>query len=203
MVSSCLCDSICKNKTERDRNIAWIWIKTIILIKEIFQGKKNETYCLIDYHCYPLYTVNGDNMNLSAYIKQQGISVYSLSKKSAVPYTTLCNICNGTADVMECRVNTLIKIADSLGVNLLDLINSSLVIPQKYNFINGEIRIEFTDLPKALKNTIKELEEYDRNNDTMFYECADMLYMMADRFLKDGAIDSETRDKLIMKYPIA
>lgn len=171
--------------------------------KRDFQGKKNETYCLIDYHCQPLYTVNGDNMNLSAYIKQQGISVYSLSKKSAVPYTTLCSICNGTADVMECRVNTLVKIADSLGVNLLDLINSSLVIPQKYNFINGEIRIEFTDLPKALKNTIKELEEYDRNNDTMFYECADMLYMMADRFLKDGAIDSETRDKLIMKYPIA
>lgn len=96
LVSSCLCDSICKNKTDRDRNIAWIWIK-----------------------------------------------------------------------------------------------------------INDEIRIEFTDLPKALKNTIKELEEYDRNNDTMFYECADMLYMMADRFLKDGAIDSETRDKLIMKYPIA
>ena len=61
-------------------------------------------------------------MNLSAYIKQQGISVYSLSKKSAVPYTTLCSICNGTADVMECRVNTLVKIADSLGVNLLDLI---------------------------------------------------------------------------------
>lgn len=163
----------------------------------------NEPYCLIDYHCYPLYTVNGDNMNLLAYIKQQGISVYSLSKKSAVPYTTLCSICNGTADVMECRVNTLVKIADSLGVNLLDLINSSLVIPQKYNFINDEIRIEFTDLPKALKSTIKELEEYDRNNDTMFYECADMLYMMADRFLKDGAIDSETRDKLIMKYPIA
>lgn len=142
-------------------------------------------------------------MNLSAYIKQQGISVYSLSKKSAVPYTTLCSICNGTADLMECRVNTLVKIADSLGVNLLDLINSSLALPQKYNFINDEIRIEFTDLPEALKNTIKELEEYDRNNDTMFYECADMLYMMADRFLKDGAIDSETRDKLIMKYPIA
>ena len=167
------------------------------------QVSRNEPYCLIDYLCYPLYIVNGDNMNLLAYIKQQGISVYSLSKKSAVPYTTLCSICNGTADLMECRVNTLVKIADSLGVNLLDLINSSLVIPQKYNFINAEIRIEFTDLPKALKNTIKELEEYDRNNDTMFYECADMLYMMADRFLKDGAIDSETRDKLIMKYPIA
>ena len=105
--------------------------------------------------------------------------------------------------MMECRVGTLVKIADSLGVSLLDVINSSLEAPVKYNFINSEIKIDFTDLPEALKNTIKELEEYDRNNDTMFYECADMLYMMADRFLKDGAIDSKVRDKLIMKYPIA
>ena len=142
-------------------------------------------------------------MNISTYIKKLGISVYSLSKKSAVPYTTLCSICNGTANVMECRVGTLVKIADTLGVNLLDVINSSLEAPVKYNFINPEIKIDSTDLPKALKSTIKELEEYDRNNDTMFYECADMLYMMADRFLKDGAIDSEIRDKLIMKYPIA
>ncbi len=142
-------------------------------------------------------------MNISTYIKNQGISVYSLAKKSSVPYTTLCSICNGTANLMECRVGTLVKIADFLGVNLLDLINSSLSAPVKYNFINADVKIDFTDLPKALKNTIKELEDYDRNNDTMFYECADMLYMMADRFLKDGAIDSTIRDKLIMKYPIA
>lgn len=86
-----------------------------------------------------------------------------------------------------------------MGVSLLDVINSSLEVPVEYNFINSEIKIDSTDLPKALKNTIKELEEYDRNNDTMFYECADMLYMMADRC----AIDSKVRDKLIMKYPIA
>lgn len=158
---------------------------------------------MIDCHRYPLHTVNGDNMNLGTYIKNQNISVYSLSKRSSVPYTTLCSICNGTANVMECRVNTLVKIADSLGVSLLDVINGSLAVPRKYNFINGKIKIDSSDLPKVIKNTIKELEEYDQNNDTMFYECADMLYMMADRFLKDGAIDSETRDKLIMKYPIA
>ena len=104
---------------------------------------------------------------------------------------------------MECRVSTLIKISNALGVNLLDVINGSLSVPQKYNFINDNIHIDFSDLPKPIKNTIKELEEYDHNNDTMFYECADMLYLMADRFLKDGAIDSETREKLIMKYPIA
>lgn|GEM_PF-5062752 len=66
-----------------------------------------------------------------------------------------------TANVMECRVGTLVKIADSLGVNLLDVINSSLEAPVEYNFINSEIKIDSTDLPKALKNTIKELEEYD------------------------------------------
>lgn len=120
-----------------------------------------------------------------------------------MPYTTLSSICNGSADIKECRVNTLLKITDALKVNLMDLINNTLAIPVKYNFINDEVFIETSDLPKALKNTIKELEEYDQNKDPMFYECADMLYMMADRFLKDGAIDSSTHEKLIMKYPIA
>ena len=46
-------------------------------------------------------------------------------------------------------------------MSLLDVINSSLEAPVEYNFINSEIKIDSTDLPKALKNTIKELEEYD------------------------------------------
>lgn len=33
--------------------------------------------------------------------------------------------------MMDCRVGTLVKIADSLGVNLLDVINSSLEAPVK------------------------------------------------------------------------
>ena len=50
--------------------------------------------------------------------------------------------------MMECRVFTLVKIADSLGVNLLDVINSSLEAPVEYNFINSEIKIDSTDLPR-------------------------------------------------------
>lgn len=142
-------------------------------------------------------------MTLANYVDDLGISVYSLSKKSSVPYTTLSSICNGSADIMECRVNTLVKIAEALKVNLLDLINSTLSAPVKYNFIDPDVYIDVSDLPKAMKNTIRELEEYDQNNDPMFFECADMLYMMADRFLKDGAIDSATHEKVIMKYPIA
>lgn len=77
-------------------------------------------------------------MNLGNYIDNLGISVYSLSKKSSVPYTTLSSICNGNADIKECRVNTLLKIADALKVDLLDLINNTLAIPVKHNFINDE-----------------------------------------------------------------
>lgn len=142
-------------------------------------------------------------MNIADYVDELGISVYSLSKKSSVPYTTLSSICNGSADIMECRVGTLVKIAETLNVNLLDLIHDKLSAPVKYNFINGGVILDESSLPKAIKNTIKELEEYDKNNDPMFYECADMLYMMADRFLKDGSIDRSVYEKLIMKYPIA
>lgn len=156
-----------------------------------------------------IITINRDilltviKMNLSNYVNKLGLSVYSLAKKSSVPYTTLSSICNGTSDVMECRVNTLMKIAEALKVNLIDLIKGTLSIPVKHNFINDDIELDISELPKSIKNTINELEELDQNKDFMFYECADMLYMMADRFLKDGAIDSATRDKLIMKYPIA
>lgn len=142
-------------------------------------------------------------MNISSYIKETGLSIYNLSRKSDIPYTTLSSICNGNVNILDCRVGTLIKLSDALGVELLDVVNSTLVKPLKYNFIDSKILINKNNLPKSMIKTINELEEYDRNNDPMFYECADMLYMMADRFLKDGSIDSKTYRDLISKYPIA
>ena len=41
-------------------------------------------------------------------------------------------------------------------MSLLDVINSSLEAPVEYNFINSEIKVDSTDLPKVLKNTIKD-----------------------------------------------
>ena len=142
-------------------------------------------------------------MNLREYLKKKNTSVYYLSKKSGVPYTTLNSICNGTADIKECRVNTLLKICDTLGVELADLIGEALPEAHAHHFIDDSITLNTSDLPRPVRSTIKELEEYDKKQDPMFFECADMLYMMADRFLKDGAIDSSTHAKLILKYPIA
>lgn len=142
-------------------------------------------------------------VNLREYLRKRKTTVYHLSKDSGVPYTTLNSICNGTADIKECRVNTLLKICNALGVGLSDLIGNALPDVQPHYFIDDSIIVNTSDLPKPIRSTIKELEEYDENHDPMFFECADMLYMMADRFLKDGAIDSSTHDKLIMKYPIA
>ncbi|MBQ6322455.1 MAG: helix-turn-helix transcriptional regulator [Lachnospiraceae bacterium] len=142
-------------------------------------------------------------MNLREYLRKQNTSVYHLSKESGVPYTTLNSICNGTADIKECRVSTLLKICNALGVGLTDLIDDALPEVHAHNFIDDSIILNTVDLPRLVRFTIKELEEYDEKHDPMFFECADMLYMMADRFLKDGAIDTVTHDKLILKYPIA
>ena len=142
-------------------------------------------------------------MNLREYLGNRKTSVYHLSKESGVPYTTLNSICNGTADIKECRVNTLLKICNALGVGLSDLIDNALPEVHPHFFIDDSIILNIGDLPKPIRSTIKELEEYDEKHDPMFFECADMLYMMADRFLKDGAIDTLTHDKLILKYPIA
>ena len=59
-------------------------------------------------------------MNLREYLKNRKTSVYHLSKDSGVPYTTLNSICNGTAEIKACRVNTLLKICNALGVGLSD-----------------------------------------------------------------------------------
>ena len=111
--------------------------------------------------------------------------------------------CNGTAEIKECRVNTLLKICNALGVGLSDLINDALPEAHPHYYIDDSVILNTGDLPRPIRSTIKELEEYDEKHDPMFFECADMLYMMADRFLKDGAIDTLTHDKLILKYPIA
>jgi lambda repressor-like predicted transcriptional regulator len=142
-------------------------------------------------------------MELMAYLEKSGITIYGLSKKSGVPYTTLSSICHRKSDINECRVGTLRLIADALHVSPLDIINGSLVSPLKHNFIDDSVAIDLSDLPKMLKNSISELEDYDRENDPTFYSAADTMMLMADRFLAEGVIDARTYDLLARKYPIA
>lgn len=141
-------------------------------------------------------------MDICTYVKNSGISVYALSKKSGVPYTTLHSIITHKSSIDDCRVSTIKKIAKSIGVEPGDIISNSLSEPVKHNYIVDSIKINKNNLPKLLRNFIEELEEYDRDKDTIFYDAADTMLLMANRFLSEGMIDKETYLALSRKYPI-
>jgi len=88
-------------------------------------------------------------------------------------------------------------------VSPLDIINGSLALPLKHNSIDDLVAIDSSSLPKMLKNSIEELEDYDRENDPTFYSAADTMMLMADRFLAEGVIDAKTYELLAKKYPMA
>ncbi|MCH3909782.1 MAG: helix-turn-helix domain-containing protein [Bacilli bacterium] len=154
-------------------------------------------------------TVNGDNlitvinMDLGNYLEKTDYSVYRLAKESGVPYTTLSSICRGKVDLEECRIGTLKKIASALKVSPLSIIDGTLSLPIRHRFINDAVELDVSSLPVMLRNSIKELEGYDEANDPLFFDAADTMLLMADRFLAEGVIDQKTYDLLARKYPIA
>ena len=139
-------------------------------------------------------------MVLGEYLEKTGTSVYALSKRSNVPYTTVLSICRGKADMEECRLGTLRAIAKALGVSLNDLIDGKLT--PAGHFIDASVELDAGSLPLPLQRFIKELEEYDQNGDPAFYAAADTMLLMADRYLHSGVINSKTYEKLATKYPI-
>ncbi len=59
------------------------------------------------------------NINmLIDYLRKQNISLYSVSKGSNVPYSTLRGLACGLIDVRRCQVGILKKIGDYLNLNL-------------------------------------------------------------------------------------
>lgn len=140
-------------------------------------------------------------MTLQEYLKSNNASVYALSKASGIPYSTTLSICNGKANIEECRLSTLRALARALDISLMDLIDGEIA-SKSHNFINSSIIIDLSALPSELRSFIDELEEYDEEGDPAFYAAADTMLTMADRCLKSGSINSKTYAKLASKYPI-
>lgn len=55
---------------------------------------------------------------LKDYLKKQNISIYSLSKESGIPYSTLNDLVNGKVDIDNCRVSMLTNLSKVLNLNL-------------------------------------------------------------------------------------
>ena len=58
---------------------------------------------------------------LKEYLKNKGISMYSLAEKSKVAYSTINDIANGRVDIENCKAVLLRNISTALGISMDDL----------------------------------------------------------------------------------
>ena len=63
-------------------------------------------------------------MTIQEAMRKSGTSIYSLSKKSGVPYSTLRDICSNKTDFGKCEARTVYLLAQALGVSLDDLMKT-------------------------------------------------------------------------------
>lgn len=62
-------------------------------------------------------------MNVNELMEQKAVTQYRISQNSGVPYTMVCDICNGKTKLKNCSVKTVYKIAKALGVSMEFLLN--------------------------------------------------------------------------------
>lgn len=72
---------------------------------------------------YNDYEKEGDvAMILSELLKKQNMTKYRLSKLSAVPYSTLNDLCNGKTSLEKCSAETVYRLARELHVSMEELL---------------------------------------------------------------------------------
>lgn len=65
-------------------------------------------------------------MMLAELLSQQGLTKYSLSKNSGVPYTTLSDICSGKTSLEKCSAETVYRLAKELHMPMEELLESCM-----------------------------------------------------------------------------
>ena len=63
------------------------------------------------------------NNNFNAALQHSGLSMYALSKRSGIPYTTINELHNGKNDINQCAVSTVWRLGAVIGVPPESLMN--------------------------------------------------------------------------------
>ena len=61
-------------------------------------------------------------MTIMELLKEKGLSRYSLSKESGVPWATLSDICSGKTSLNRCNAQTLSKLSAALGLPMEEVL---------------------------------------------------------------------------------
>ncbi len=71
---------------------------------------------------------------ITNYLEQSQMNKHQLSKRSGVPYTTLCDICTGKTPLNKCSAETIFKLSRATGISCDDIIASACVSPDFENY---------------------------------------------------------------------
>lgn len=95
-------------------------------------------------------------MTILEKLHENNMTIYRLSKKSGVPYTTLNDICNGRARLEKCSAETVYRIAHALGVTMEELLAPCFLT-----------RSSFENFKSNVCHRVKELGDIDFIIDTL------------------------------------
>ncbi len=139
-------------------------------------------------------------MTLLECIKEKGLSRYSLSKISGVPWDTLSGLCYGELRFEQCSKELLSKLSEALGTSM-----EELVLLETGNDIDGDgmprdKKYLETGLPESLQHSLDEFirgeKEQVSHMDCLWGE----LYGSINACQWGGRITKEQADYLRKKY---
>ena len=92
-------------------------------------------------------------------LKEKGISRYSLSKSSGIPWATLADICSGKTHIERCSGGTLVKLAKALELSMEQLLE--LEMPQRNDNHGKPMDRSYleSNLPESLRKAVKDFIE--------------------------------------------
>lgn len=123
-------------------------------------------------------------LDLLAYKK---LTIYSLSKKSGIPKTTLADIASGKTNILDCSGKTLLAISKSLNVSIEELLTLE----------REEAR---TLLPNFLYDAILEYRKSLREDSTLIDCYSDKLNSSINVAEVEHLISKEQANRLRRRY---
>ena len=123
-------------------------------------------------------------LDLLAYKK---LTIYSLSKKSGIPKTTLADIASGKTNILDCSGKTLLAISKSLNISIEELLTLE----------REEAR---TLLPNFLYDAISEYRKSLREDSTLIDCYSDQLNSSINVAEVEHLISKEQANRLRRRY---
>lgn len=139
-------------------------------------------------------------MTLLEYIKEKGLSRYSLSKISGVPWDILSGLCYGEIRFEQCSKELLSKLSEALGASM-----EELVLLETGNDMDGDgmprdKKYLETGLPESLQHSLDEFIQGEKEQVSHMDCLWGELYGSINACQWGGRITKEQADYLRAKY---